>query len=101
MANDSEIIVIGTASASAADMEELVTEALAHVLRSRQEDGCIAHGVSRDVEDPNRLVFVERWASRAALDLHFTQPGSAVLVEAVNRLQSAPPTLDIYEVATR
>ena len=99
MAIDAGIIVLGTASATEADIDELIAAALAHVERSRLEPGCISHGVQRDVEDPLRLVFVERWADRAALDVHFRQPGSAEFVEVVGRLQSAPPTLDIYTVS--
>ena len=32
-----------------------------HVRRSRTEPGCLFHAVHRDVEEPLRLVFVERW----------------------------------------
>jgi len=96
-----EIIVLGSASAASEDIGELLEGALAHVRRSRAEPGCLAHGVSRDVEDPLRLVFVERWADRAALDRHFQQPGSAEFVAVVQRLATAPPTLDLHEVAPR
>ena len=89
----------GTAAASADDIDELIAGALAHVHRSRAEPGCLSHGVSRDVENPLRLVFVERWADRAALDRHFAQTGSAEFVEIVGRLQTERPTLDIYDVA--
>ena len=32
------------------------------------EPGCLLHSVHHDVEDPNRLVFVEHWADHDALD---------------------------------
>ena len=100
MAQDAEIIVLGSATATEKGIDELLAASLAHVHRSRTEPGCVAHGVSRDVEDPLRLVFVERWADRAALDLHFTQPGSLEFVEVVGRLAAAPPTLEVHQVTT-
>ena len=40
---------------------------LEHVHRSRQEDGCLLHSVHRDIEDENRLVFLEHWADADTL----------------------------------
>lgn len=92
------IVVVGTATGSDETIDELLAAGLAHVRRSRLEPGCLSHDVHRHVEHPNRLVFVERWVDRAALDAHFVQPGSADLLEAVGRLTVEPPTLDIYVV---
>jgi quinol monooxygenase YgiN len=92
------IIVLGTATATADGFDELLVAALAHVRRSRTEPGCLAHGVSRDEENPLRLVFVERWADRAALNAHFKVPASASFVEVVQRVSAAPATLDIFDV---
>jgi quinol monooxygenase YgiN len=94
---DAEIIVTGTAEGSEETIDELIAHSLAHVQRSRTEPGCITHGVHRDVENPLRLVFVERWADRAALDRHFAVPASNEFVEAVGRLTVAPATLSIFE----
>ncbi len=95
--NAQQIIVLGSASTSAEGFDELLAASLAHVHRSRAEPGCLAHAVHRDVEDPLRLVFVERWADRAALDAHFAEPDSAQIVEVIERIGTGRPTLDIYE----
>lgn len=100
MADDPEIIVLGTATATPEGFDELLAASLAHVRRSREEPGCLQHGVSRDAEDPLTLVFVERWANRAALEVHFTVPESAELVDVISRTCSGPGTLRLYE-ATR
>ena len=97
MTDTGEIIVIGTADGSDDTIDELIVAALAHVHRSRLEPGCLAHGVHRDVEDPNHLVFVERWADRAALDQHFKVADSMQIVAAIDRLGAGKPTLHIYE----
>jgi quinol monooxygenase YgiN len=67
------------------------------VHRSRTEPGCLLHSVHRDVEDPNRLVFIEHWADRAALDAHFQVPESGAFVTGLRGLTTAPPTIEIYE----
>ena len=96
-----QIIVLGTIHGSAGAMPELEAMALEHVARSRTEPGCLAHSVQRSLEDPSLLVFVERWADRAALDQHFAVPASSTIIEAAVRLSVEPPTLDIYEVTSQ
>lgn len=91
------IIVTGSVVAEPGAADRVEAECLAHVRRSRQEPGCLLHSVHRDVEDPNRFVFLEHWADRAALAAHFRVPGSLAFVEAVGELAAEPTTLEIYE----
>jgi quinol monooxygenase YgiN len=98
MAHDAEIIVIGSVHASPETIDELLDASLVHVHRSRTEPGCLAHGVSRDVEDPNLLLFSERWKDRGSLDQHFAVPASGEFVAAVRRLGVGSPTMTIYAV---
>lgn len=93
------IIVTGTATASDGNYDALLAAARAHVERSRSEEGCISHEVFRGVEDPNQLFFYERWRDRAALDVHFSQPGSLAFVAALGDLVAAEPTLTVVETA--
>jgi quinol monooxygenase YgiN len=93
------VIVLGTLQGTRESIDELLRHSLDHVHRSRLEDGCISHGVHVDAEDPLRLVFVEQWADRAALEVHFRQPGSATFLAAIKGLTTSPGTLDVYEVA--
>lgn len=92
------IIVTGTAVAAEDNYDRLLAAARAHVERSRTEDGCISHDVFRSVEGPN-LLFFERWRDRAALDVHFAQPGSAAFVAELQELVTGDPTLTSVEVA--
>jgi quinol monooxygenase YgiN len=91
------IIVIGTVQAKPDALDEVVRLGLEHVLRSRAEPGCLLHSVHHDVEDPNRLVFVEHWADRAALDAHFQVPESGAFVSGLRGRTTAAPTIEIYE----
>jgi quinol monooxygenase YgiN len=92
------VIVTGSILATDDTIDELIRLSLEHVRRSRTEPGCISHAVHRDVEAPNRLVFLERWASRDALHTHFAVPASGAFVEAASKLAAETPTIDIYDV---
>ena len=94
------IVVTGSVTARADSLGEVSRLSLAHVHRSRQENGCISHAVHIDCENPLRLVFIEQWADRAALLAHFAVPASRDFVRALQPLAAASPTLEIYD-ATR
>ena len=91
------IMVTGTAIARQDTFDEVRRLSLEHVRRSRAEPGCISHGVHVDCENPLRLVFVERWADRAALLAHFSVPGSREFVRALQSIVAEATTIEIYE----
>ena len=91
------IIVYGTATATEGNADELLEESRAHVARSLTEPGCLSHGVTRDVDDPNRLVFIERWEDMDALQAHFEVPASREFGAAVARLTEGTFSLEMFE----
>ena len=93
------LIVTGSVRVRPDAIDEALAASLDHVRRSRTEPGCLRHGVHRDVEDPMRLVFVEQWEDRAALDAHFAVPASGQFVTAVAALAVEPPVLEIWEAS--
>jgi quinol monooxygenase YgiN len=94
------IIVTGSVRARESTIDEVLRLSLEHVVRSRQEPGCLLHTVHRDVEDPLRVMFLEHWSDPAALAAHFEVPASLAFVTAVADLSDEQPELDIYD-ATR
>jgi quinol monooxygenase YgiN len=90
------ILVTGSVKARPETLAEVLRLSLEHVRRSRLEPGCLLHSVHRDVEDPNRLVFIEHWADRDALVAHFGVPASREFAKSIGDLAAEPPTLDIY-----
>ncbi|MFN0185596.1 MAG: putative quinol monooxygenase [Aquabacterium sp.] len=91
------IIVLGSVRIAATAVDAALALAQVHVARSRSEPGCLEHGVHRDAEDPGRLVFVERWADRVALDAHFRVPASRAFVREIAALAVAPPQMALYD----
>ena len=90
------ITVFGSVIAAEGCLEELLDVSLEHVLRSRQEDGCVAHGVYIDAETPTRLVFFEKWSDEAALRQHFAVPESRAFVQRAAALAVGQPVIEIF-----
>jgi quinol monooxygenase YgiN len=93
------IIIEGSMTGSAESIDELIRMSLEHVHRSRLEPGCLAHGVARDVENPLRLVFAEQWQDLDAVRTHFAVPASGEFIRAAASMQTAPPTLAIFDAS--
>ncbi|HRI19166.1 MAG TPA: putative quinol monooxygenase [Burkholderiaceae bacterium] len=93
------IVVTGSVVAKKECIDELLAFALDHVRRSRTEPGCLSHAVSRDVENPLRLVFFEEWVDQAALQAHFAVPASRGFVKVLAAFAEEAPTMQLYEAA--
>ena len=91
------IIITGSIRARPETFEEIKRLSLAHVRRSRAEDGCLHHSVQIDVEDPLRLVFVERWRDRQAVAKHFADRDARAFVKAVRALATSTTEIALYE----
>jgi|SRR5712671_3741208 len=91
------ILVVGSIIAAEGKFEQALALSREHVLRSRTEPGCLSHDVHRDVENPYRLVFVEQWSDRTALQAHFREPTALNFVRLIKKLGGAVPQIDIYD----
>ena len=91
------IIITGSIVAKPENFEQLRQLSLAHVLRSRTEDGCEHHSVHADAENALRLVFLERWRDRSAVIRHFADRGARSFAASARELAAEPPQLAIYE----
>ena len=80
------VIVLASVRLKPGQVDDALALSRQHVARSRAEPGCLSHDVHRDSEDAQRIVFVERWADRAALAAHFQVPASRHFVKALTAL---------------
>ena len=90
------IIVTGSVTAKPDRFELLLEACLAHVHRSRTEDGCISHAVRINTENPLRLAFFEEWRDMAALKAHFVTPGVAELMAAIREHAASSEKITTY-----
>ncbi len=68
------IYVIAELSIKPGSAEKAAAEARKAVAETNKEDGCIFYQMHLNVSDPTKLVVVERWESREALDAHLLTP---------------------------
>ena len=91
------IVVIGSFIAKEGQRDKALALSLAHVHRSRTEDGCLMFSVNVDAENSNRLVFVEEWRDMAALKGHLKVPECMEFSRRLNELAESVAPLNIYE----
>ena len=91
------IIITGRAAIKPEHLAEAVALGVKHSARSRAEPGCIAHNCHIDVEDANRVVFVELWADLAAVQVHFAVPESGAFVRQLGAIAVGRPEMKIFE----
>ena len=65
-----EVAVVAIFVAKPGKEEELKQLAEANIEPTRQEAGALQYDLHRDIKEPRRFIFVERWASEAALEEH-------------------------------
>ena len=91
------IIITGSILARPETFEEIKRLSLAHVRRSRTEEGCLLHSVHVDVENELRLVFLEHWRDKAAVAKHFADKDARAFVKAVRGLAASTTEIALYE----
>jgi quinol monooxygenase YgiN len=90
------ILITGHVILTLGHRERMIALGAEHSARSRGEAGCLAHHCHVDVENPDRLVFVEEWESVDAVRAHFAVPASAAFVADMRALSPQPPVIRIY-----
>ena len=81
-----EVVVVGAFTAKPGSEQE-AQDALAQlVVPTHAEDGCIMYALHRGTDDPKRLAFIERWASREKLDAHLQSDHVAAALARVEEL---------------
>jgi quinol monooxygenase YgiN len=70
----SEVIVVATFTPRPGRGDHVAAGLQAAVAPTHNEDGCLLYALHRGIDDPETLVFVERWASTEALGAHAAQP---------------------------
>ncbi len=87
------VVVVATVEVKPGSEEAVQSLLEAAIVATHEEEGCLTYALHRDFEKPQRFVLVERWASKEALDAHFTQPHMATLFEALPEHAAAPPEI--------
>jgi quinol monooxygenase YgiN len=76
------IYLVATLTIKPGSLEALRGPAAACVAETRKEKGCIAYELFQSLDDPDRLVFVEKWETREDLTAHSKSAHLAVWRDA-------------------
>lgn len=89
------ITVVATLQAKPGEEQAVVAAMQACVAATRQEVGNLSYVAHRDLNVAGRFVFVERWASRAALAAHEKEPHFLALVAALEGKLDGPLSVSL------
>lgn len=73
--------------------DDLRTALEAMIEPSLEEAGCLAYEPYTDPNQPARMVLIEEWTSKQALDLHFATPHFAHVASVLDALLVEPFTI--------
>ena len=93
----SEVVVIGSFKAEPGKEAEALEAFKALIEPTHREEGCILYALHQGADDPRRLAFVHRWASRELLNTHLTSPHIAAVLERVEELFGDSADIVVYE----
>ena len=95
----SEVVVVGSFTAREGKEAEALEAFEALVEPTHGEEGCILYALHQGAEDPARLAFVERWASREALDAHLASPHIQDVLAHAEELFADGGDIVVYDAA--
>ena len=93
----SEVVVVGSFKAEPGKEAEALEAFEALVAPTHAEDGCVLYALHQGTDDPSRLAFIERWASREALDAHLQSPHVAAILERAPELFGESGDITVFE----
>ncbi len=92
-----EVVVVGSFHAQPGKEAEAVEAFKALVEPTHREEGCILYALHHGADDPRRLAFIERWASRELLDAHLQSAHVKKVLERAEELFGDSADIVVYE----
>jgi quinol monooxygenase YgiN len=92
-----EVVVVGSFTAREGREAEAREAFEALVAPTHAEPGCILYALHQGVDDPRRMAFIERWASREELDAHLRSDHVRRLLARVEELFGDSADIVVYE----
>jgi quinol monooxygenase YgiN len=92
-----EVVVVGSFCAQPGKEAEAVEAFKALVEPTHREDGCVLYALHQGTDDPRRLAFIERWASRELLDAHLESAHVKKVLERAEELFGDGADIVVYE----
>jgi quinol monooxygenase YgiN len=91
------LVVLSSATAAPGRRDELVAAARSVARATRDDRGCVSYGFYADVENPQRIVGVEIWTDRDALDAHMAHDHTADFLRVAPDLVTGEPEMQFLD----
>ena len=91
------IYVVATTQVKPDSRDAFIKGAKECIEATRKEKGCIAYDLNRDLEDPTKFLFYERWQSVDALSTHLNAEHTKKLVGGLGKLLEGAPAFHFYQ----
>ena len=95
----SEVVVVVLFQVVPGRLEDGLAALADVAVPTHAEEGCLAYAAHRDPADPDRIVLIERWASRADLDAHLATPHLLAFRESSHDIWAGPATIMVLDPA--
>ena len=92
------LVVLSSATAAPGRRDELVAAARAVAAATRADRGCLTYDFAADLDDPDRVLGVEVWADRAALDEHMDHDHTREFLRSTPGLVTGEPVMAFHHV---
>lgn len=91
------LVLVGVLPVKPEKLDDAIALCRSMLAPSQAEAGCFSYDFYQHHADPCRIVFVETWESRAALDAHFETPHFKAFFAAIPDLAASEPAIDVYD----
>ena len=92
------LVVLSGATAAPGRRDDLAAAAREMAAATRADDGCVSYAFAADVEDPDRVLGIEVWRDRTALDAHMAHDHTRAFLAVVPGLLAGEPTMTSHDV---
>lgn len=93
------VIFLGKARVRADALDAVLASCRDMMARTPSEPGCIDYNGHQLIGDPQTIVFVEKWASRADMEVHLAAAHTQAFLGGIAGAVVAPPVLESFDVA--
>jgi quinol monooxygenase YgiN len=93
----SEVVVVASFAARPGQEQEAEKFLWDLLATTHAEAGCLLYALHRGLDDPSRIVYVERWESRTLLERHLHSEHIQAALARVSDFFSADPDIVYYE----
>lgn len=92
------VIFLGQARVRADALDSVLAACREMIARTPSEPGCIAYAGHQRIDDPQTIVFVEKWASRAHMDAHLAAAHTQAFLGGIASAVLEAPVLESFDV---